>query len=352
MKLALVALVGLALAACGDNIKPDCTVDGAMCERLSYWHLFDSIADEVPAAGVIPYAVNTPLFSDYATKYRFLRVPDGQPADWADFDAFDLPVGTVLIKTFTYLHDMRDPSLGEMKLETRLLLHGSSGWHGASYVYDKDGRDATLTEAGATVDASWIDADGSTQTNAYVVPNSNQCKTCHAEHDAVTTPLGIKARHMNRPGPDGSGIADQLQNLIDLGELVGAPSPAAWPRLPNAFDPATGTLDRRARAWLDINCGHCHNPGGLARTSGLFLDITETDPAVLGVCKPPVATGPASGGLHYDIVPGQPDQSILVLRISSTEPAVKMPQLGRNLVEDEAVALIRDWITAMSAACN
>ncbi len=349
MKLALYAL---ALAACGDNVKPQCDADSAMCVRLSYWQLFDDLGAQVPAAGVIPYDVNTPLFSDYTTKDRYLRVPGGEPAEWANVDAFDLPVGTVLIKTFSYLHDRRDPTLGRTKLETRLLLHGSAGWHGASYVYDQDGRDATLTEAGTTIGATWIHDDGTTRTNQYVVPNSNQCKSCHGEHDAVTSPLGIKARHMNRPGPDGSGIADQLQNLIDVGALAGAPPPASWPRLPDAFDPASGTLDQRARAWLDINCGHCHNPGGLARTSGLFLDITETDPAVLGVCKPPVATGPASGGLHYDVVPGQPDQSILVLRISSTEPAVKMPQLGRNLVQDEAVALIRDWVTQMSGACG
>jgi uncharacterized repeat protein (TIGR03806 family) len=340
------------LAACGDNTKPDCAVDGPMCARLSYWELFDDIGAQVPAAGVVPYTVNTPLFSDYTTKDRYIRLPDGQAAAWADVDAFDLPVGSMLIKTFSYLHDRRDPTLGRDKLETRLLLHGSEGWHGASYVYDNDGRDATLKLEGATIDASWIHDDGSTRTNAYVVPNANQCKNCHAEHDSVTSPLGIKARHLNRSGPDGTGIADQLQNLIDLGELAGAPPPASWPRLPDAFDPATGTLEARARGWLDINCGHCHNPGGLARTSGLFLDITQTDPAKLGVCKPPVATGPASGNLLYDIVPGQPDQSIVVFRISSTEPAIKMPQIGRNLVQDEGVTLIREWIAAMSNACN
>jgi uncharacterized repeat protein (TIGR03806 family) len=349
---ALLALV-LALAACGDDQTPACGVDDAkLCARLSYWQLFDDLHDQVPAAGVIPYTVNTPLFSDYTTKDRYLRVPAGEPAAWADVDAFELPVGSMLIKTFSYLHDRRDPSLGRQLLETRLLLRGDDGWHGASYVYDADGRDAVLKTAGATVDATWIHDDGSTRTNAYVVPNSNQCKSCHAEHDDAVSPLGIKARHLNRPGPDGTSITDQLQNLIDLGDLAGAPAPDTWPRLPDAFDPTTGTLEQRARAWLDINCGHCHNPGGLARTTGLFLDITETDPAVLGACKPPVATGPASAGLHFDVVPGQPDQSILLYRISSTEPAVKMPQLGRNLVQDEAVTLIHDWIAAMSGSCG
>ncbi len=347
-----VLVVALALAACGDNVPGTCSVDGPMCARLSEWKLFDDLGNQVPAATVVPYTVNTPLFSDYATKDRYLYIPDGQAAQWADVDAFDLPVGSILIKTFSFLHDRRDPSLGRTKIETRLMLHGSEGWHGAAYTYDADGRDAELQVAGLTVGVSWIHDDGSERTDDYIVPNANQCKACHAEHDNTITPLGIKARHLNRSGPDGSGIADQRQNLIDSGQLVGAPAPASWPKLPDAFDPSTGTLEQRARGWRDINCGHCHNPGGLARTTGLFLDITETDPAVLGACKPPVATGPASDNLRYDIVPGDPDSSILVYRISSTAPAIKMPQLGRNLVQDEGVALIRDWVTSLSGSCN
>ena len=176
------------------------------------------------------------------------------------------------------------------------------------------------------------------------MPNANQCKNCHAEHDNKSTPLGPKARHLNKDG--------QLEAMVAAGQLTGAPDPTTWPKAPDAFDASTGTLDQRARAWLDINCGHCHNPKGLARTSGLYLDITETDPAVFGVCKPPVATGRGSGGLQYDILPGQPDQSILVYRISSTAAEVKMPELGRNLVHEEGVALIREWITSMTGGCS
>jgi hypothetical protein len=118
-----------------------------------------------------------------------------------------------------------------------------------------------------------------------------------------------------------------------------------------ATDPSTGSLDARARGWLDINCSFCHNPTGMARTSGLFLDIGQTEPAKLGVCKPPVATGRGSGGRAYDIIPGAPDASIMMYRVESTEPEIKMPELGRNLVYDEGAALIREWITAMPGGC-
>jgi uncharacterized repeat protein (TIGR03806 family) len=340
-------LIAVALAACGDNLAEPCDVsnpDAAMCDRLSRYGVFDDIVEQTPADGVIAYDVNTPLFSDYTTKFRFMRLPDGTTATWSDTDALDLPVGTMLIKTFAYLHDRRDPSQGRDLLETRLLIHGRTGWHGAAYVYDDDNADASQQIAGTVIDASWIHDDGTPRTNRYVVPNKNQCKDCHAEkQEHQISPIGPKVRHINRDG--------QLENLIAAGKLVGAPDPATWPKAPDAFDPQTGTLDQRARAWLDINCSYCHNPNGLARTSGLFLDIAETEPAKYGQCKPPVATGRGSGGRAYDIIPGQPDASIMMYRIESTEPETKMPELGRNLVHTEGAQLIRDWITSLPGGC-
>jgi uncharacterized repeat protein (TIGR03806 family) len=337
-----IALVVGGLAGCGDNST--CELDGTMCKRLSYYGLFDDIASQQPAAGVTPYELETPLFSDYTVKNRFFVLPAGTTAQWSDHDAFELPVGSALVKTFSYLDDRRDPYSHATRLETRLLIHGATGWHGASYVYDPDGRDATLAEAGAVLPETWTHDDGSTRSNDYVVPNQNQCKNCHAEHDDVVSPLGPKARHVNQ--------GDQLATWIAHGQLAGAPPAEQWPRDPNAIDPSTGSLDARARAFLDINCGHCHNPTGQARTSGLFLDAFETDLGKVGRCKPPVATGRGSGGLQFDIVPGNPDASILIYRVSATEPEIKMPELGRNLVYTEGVALLRDWIAAMPGACN
>lgn len=329
MRLALVAL----LAACGGEAADVCD---PFCTKLSALGVLEDPA-------TIPYTINTPLFSDYTAKDRALWLPPGTQLTWHDTAAFGMPTGAMLIKTFSYPHDRRDPAAGARPLETRILLRQDTGWVGAAYLYDGDGTDATLALAGATVDASWIHDDGSTRTNRYAVPNKNQCKNCHAESDDAIEALGPKARHLH--------TGDQLQQLIDRGVLVGAPAPETWPRAPVASDPSTGTLDERARAWLDINCASCHNPQGPARTSGLFLQAGETDPTALGVCKAPVAAGRGSGGRAYGIVPGQPDASILVFRIESTEADVKMPELGRNLVDAEGVALIRAWIAAMPGSC-
>ena len=355
-------LILAALAACGDGGDADCALpgdgpgidpDGKLCDRLSSYRLFEDLAAQRPAEGLIPYDVATPLFSDYTAKDRFVWLPPGAAMTWSDTDAFALPVGAVVVKTFGYAHDRRDPSLGKKLLETRLLVRGADEWRGVSYVHDEDGGDARRAVAGAFVNASWIHDDGGERTNRYVVPNQNQCKNCHAAHDDVLDVLGPKARHLNRPGPAGSGIENQLQALIDRGALAGAPPRASWPPAVVAADPGSGTLEERARTWLDVNCGACHNArGGAARTSGLYLDLAQTDLHELGLCKAPVAAGRGSGGRIYGIVPGQPDASILVFRIESIEADVKMPELGRNLVDAEGVSLIRQWIAQLPGSCT
>jgi uncharacterized repeat protein (TIGR03806 family) len=296
-----------------------------MCEHLSSWQLFADIQAQRPATGVIAYDLNTPLFSDYTIKNRFVRVPEGMTATWSDSEAFDLPIGSVLVKTFSY----------ERHIETRILVNGSAGWHGASYIYDDDQQDAQLAIAGGLP----MPADNPN----YAVPNQNQCKSCHAEAGDTITPIGPKARHVQ---------PERLEAMIAAGALIGAPPADQWPTPIAAFDAGSGSLDARARSWLDIKCGFCHNPAGNARTSGLDLDAKETDLAKLGICKAPVATGRGSGGRQFDIVPGQPDASIVVYRMESIEPEIRMPELGRNLVHAEGVALIREWITAMTGACS
>jgi uncharacterized repeat protein (TIGR03806 family) len=347
-------VLGALLAACGgggDAGDPRCSLSGvgpaidpdALCEKLSSYGLFEDLASQAPADGVVPYDVTTPLFSDYAAKDRFLFLPPGGAMTWSENDSFDLPDGAAVIKTFSYPLDRRDPALGRRLLETRVLVRTGGTWTGAAYIYDGSG-EARLALAGGFLDTSWIHDDGATRTNRYAVPNKNQCKNCHAETADTVDLLGPKARHMNRDG--------QLEELVASGVLVGAPAPDAWPRAVAAYDPASGSLDERARAWLDINCGYCHNAsGGAARTSALYLDLSVTEPREMGVCKPPVAAGRGSGGRAFSIVPGDPDASILVFRIESTEAEIKMPELGRNLVDTEGVALIRQWITEMPGGC-
>lgn len=331
--------------------EPDFDPGAEPCERLSSYGFFADAAAQVPAEGVLPYDVNTPLFSDYAAKHRFVWMPPGAAARYRDEGALEFPVGAVLIKTFGYLADLRDPGSPEHLIETRLLVRGEDGWEGLVYQWDEAQTEAVLAAAGGRADVSWIHHDGSERQIEYLVPNVNQCKNCHENAKAVL-PIGPKAAHLNRDHAYEDGVANQLSRWSEVGYLEGAPAPAEAPRTPVWNDPETGDVAARARAWLDVNCAHCHNPEGPARTSGLDLRQTQEQPFAFGVCKGPVAAGDGSGGRQYGIVPGDPDASILVYRIESNEPDVRMPELLRQTVDEEGVALVREWIAGMEGSCG
>ncbi|MCX8476426.1 MAG: hypothetical protein MT490_11580 [Sphingomonas sp.] len=301
--------------------------------RLSDYGFFADLAGEKPAARVMPYGLETPLFSDYAEKRRFLYVPAGQKARYDAEAAFDFPVGTALIKTFGY------PQQGRFKpLETRLLLRRASGWVALPYVWDAEGTDALLKRAGTRIPVAFTDPAGKIRQISYAVPNQNQCKDCHALSGTIT-PIGAKARYLNHDG--------RLQKLLAAGMLDRLPADA--PRVARWDDPAA-RLEDRARAYLEINCAHCHNTAGAASNSGLFLDLRRSDPVALGVRKRPVAAGRGSGDRDFAIAPGEPDASILIYRMESVDPGIAMPELGRATVHAEGVALLREWIAAMPKA--
>lgn len=321
-------------------------------KKLSEYNFFvDDPYDHKPNGGVVPYDINTPLFSDYTAKHRFVWMPPGTSAQYDSDEAFSFPVGAVLIKSFGYLHDMRDPSKGEDILETRLLVHKADGWVGLPYVWNSDKSDADLKVAGGEIHVEWTHLDGSKRSNNYILPNMNQCKGCHDASGAIV-PIGPKARHLNKLFAYNGGAENQLARWTKIGYLTGAPAPEKAPRLPVWDDPSTGAVPDRARAYLDANCTHCHNPKGPANTSGLDLRYSQTDPRQWGVMKPPVAAGRGAGDNRFDIVPGKPDESILIFRLDSTDPGIMMPELPRRLVHEEAVALLREWIATMAPAAS
>lgn len=317
--------------------------------KLSEYGFFAGpIAEQQPASGVLPYSLNTPLFSDYAQKLRFVKLPEGSKVPYNDMEVLNFPVGTVIIKTFYYPHDARKPEKGRRLMETRLLIHEEDGWEALPYQWLEDQRDAVLDVAGGRKDVKFVDASGKKRKFTYSMPNKNQCKGCHS-WDGAMRPIGPSARQLNGQltYPDGQS-ANQLMHWAEVGMLEGLPEDhAGIPQVPLWDDPASGSLDARARAWLDINCAHCHNPHGPASTSGFFLDIHQTEPQVFGVFKTPVAAGRGAGDARYDIHPGQPDNSILYYRMASTDPGVMMPEVGRRLVHTESLELIREWISQM-----
>jgi uncharacterized repeat protein (TIGR03806 family) len=314
-------------------------------EKLSEYGFFQgTLSDLKPSAGVLPYNVNSPLFSNYAEKSRFIKIPEGTSITYNDSVVFELPSGTVIIKNFFYLNDFRKPEKGRKILETRLLVNQPDGWEAYPYIWNEEQTEAYYDPAGETKTISYTNASGKKVTTPYAIPNKNQCKGCHIRNEKLL-PIGLSARQLNRMIKDPNGtIENQLLHWKALGILKDLPPADAVPSLAAMDDALSGDLNTRARSYLDANCGHCHSRSGPANTSGLYLDIYEKDPAHLGVNKTPVAAGRGAGDLQVDIKPGEPQKSIMVYRMKTNDPAIAMPEIGREQIHKEGVALIEQWI--------
>lgn len=310
-------------------------------ERLSSYRFFVDAAGRTANAGVTAYDLATPLWSDDALKFRYVYIPPGAQAQYRDDGVFEFPVGTVLIKSFAYPADMRAPDDDVRLLETRLLIRRPDGWAALPYVWNEDGSEALYAPIGADIPVSLTWNNGEAIAIDWAVPNRNQCKGCHDVAGAIT-PIGPSARNLNRDIDGHNQLARWL--AADLIDRV----PDAAPRAPDAYDPASGAVDARARAYLDINCAHCHNPDGPAHTSGLDLRWNAEPAIAWGVGKRPTAAGRGSAGMAFAIEPGHPERSFLLYRMESSDPGVMMPELGRTLTDERAVALIREWIAGMS----
>lgn len=305
---------------------------------------------------VVPYEVNTPLFSDYALKERAIWIPTSTAIEFEPRDAFTFPVGSAIIKSFLVAPDLRQPEAGRRLVETRVLIRYADGWRPYPYLWREDGSDADLHLRGLTIEVPLIDPFGAMRTAQYLVPQRNQCLACHQAADRSILIIGPKARYLNRLNVYGGVAKNQLEHLTDLGMLVGLPDLATVER---AFDfdslATTGTssldsatLEKAARDYLDVNCAHCHNPNATQGvTSQLFLDYDSADLFRLGVCKEPGSAGSGTGGRRWDIVPGDPEASILWYRMDTEEVGAMMPLLGRSLRDEWGAGLVRGWIQNM-----
>ena len=294
---------------------------------LSDYGFFADLGAQVPASGVVPYRLNTPLFSDGAEKLRFVFRPSGGQIRARGEGLLDLPVGSALIKTFAFGEG------GDRRLiETRVLLHRADGWLALPYLWNEEQTEAKLAVAGARVEVTTPKGEAI----SYRVPNKNQCKECHGLEGEVV-PIGPKARNLS---------ADWLQDMVAAGHIDTMPEGAD--QLPLWERRETAPVDAAARAYLDVNCAHCHRPSATASNSGLDLRWEQDRPLDIGIMKRPVAAGRGAGAHLYDIVPGKPDESILLHRMLSNDPGVAMPELGKSTVDEDGVETVRKWIASMS----
>jgi uncharacterized repeat protein (TIGR03806 family) len=367
------------------------------CPNLSDYNLFQDATDPTtnPNAGGVIFDLTTPLFTDYATKYRFVFVPEGEKIEYNENEVLNFPVGSVIVKTFTMPVDTSAREGAEVVIETRLLIHRENGWVARPYYWNpgSGATDASLSISSKTVSVTTTH-NGNPMTFDYIVPSQASCLSCHAVQSAglpkITLPIGPKARFLNRDYDYNSGsaliqteaeTANQLTYWAEHGILSGLPNVATVPVTPTYRDGdeaglanmSEAEVQDAAEAYLDINCAHCHRAGltiaeielgdgsnvadsyrGAAGSTGVHLEYNrnfEDDQAKFGVCKTPVAGG--HNDYPQDVVPSRADLSYLRFRVETTDSRHKMPELGRVTTHGEGVSLISAWINQMDpAACT
>jgi uncharacterized repeat protein (TIGR03806 family) len=320
-------------------------LDAVPYAKLSDYNFFEGeLKNLQPVYGVLPYDLNSSLFSDYALKKRFVWMPQGEKAHYmADGEVLHFPVGTVLIKNFYY--DNTVPSGASFIIETRLLIKKEDGWITANYVWDGPQTEALLNTNGGVQRVKWMQ-EGQEMTLNYKIPSQNQCLQCHAQND-ITQPIGTKPQNINKLFDYADGSMNQLAKWKNAGYLNAYPdqvlSTVNW-------EDTSKPLGLRARSYLDVNCAHCHTQGAdCGNTPMDFAFGMTTNPDNLGICREPVDF--VTGTEQY-IVDGQDtSNSLMYWRMSNTIQAEMMPPIGRITVHTEGLQLIEEWINSLESQC-
>ncbi|WP_394132699.1 SO2930 family diheme c-type cytochrome [Shewanella maritima] len=322
------------------------------CPNLSDYGLFidPTKPTESPQTPGISYQLSTELFSNYASKYRFVFLPDNSQITFNPTEVFALPVGTVLVKTFALPNDtqLNGPD-NERNIETRLLIHRETGWEALVYQWDEQEQTASLNITGSAINHTLI-SQGQSLNFDYQIPSKVECKVCHQSVTATTNriiPIGLKAHLLNTPILTQTSSINQLTHWQQQGWLAGLPAIAQVAQS-FAIDDETQTLTARAKGYLDVNCAHCHSEEGFASLSGLRLgfDVDHTT-FEYGICKQPPGWDGGPDGLAYDIVPGNGERSIVHNRQILSSAKDRMPPIGREIIHYEGVELVKRWIDSL-----
>ena len=353
-------VVILILSSCRKDTEEDCPVpavavgdvnvilDQFPFETLSEYNFFvGEMSNQSPNTGVQPYDIIAHLFTDYALKKRFVWIPPGEKAHYVgDHKVLEFPVGTVIIKNFYY--NNVQPSNTTRIIETRLLVRKQEGWRFGEYVWNDDQTEAYLDLSGSYTDIEWIDENGVDRAANYRIPSDAECFTCHKNYN-IASPIGPKPQNMNFDQEYTNGSANQLQKWMDLGYLE-AMDPSSVSTVVDYTDINESLLER-SRAYIDINCSHCHQEGSHCDYRPMRFAYSETTELInLGVCVEPNEL--INSDLIYVISPGNSERSVMHFRLGSTAEEYRMPLLGRTIVHEEGLELIENWINSLDIVCQ
>lgn len=284
--------------------------------RLSDYKIFaGDPAALIPGNGFQLYELATGLFTDYAEKQRLIKVPAGKTMLAVNEGLPQFPDSTILVKTFYYFNDKREPSKGKHLIETRLLVKDNGQWTAGTYVWNDTQTDAVLVSKGASVPVSWIDESADRNTISYRIPSTKDCASCHNSSN-VLMPVGIKIRNLNREVVRNNVAINQLQHLQNAG-VLNAVDAARFSQLPD-WQNEKYTMIERVRAYLDVNCAHCHSDKGSCAFSALRFgwEIPLADTRINN----------------------KKDRIIKMMEKG------RMPRIGTTIIDKEALTLIKKYL--------
>jgi uncharacterized repeat protein (TIGR03806 family) len=284
--------------------------------KLSDYNIFTGDpAALTPGNGFHLYELATGLFTDHAEKQRLIKVPANQKITAVNDGLPQFPEGTILVKTFYYFNDKRDTSKGKRIIETRILFKNNGQWMAGTYVWNKEQSDAVLVTGGQKAAVNWVDENANNKTISYQIPSARDCGACHSNNNSIM-PIGLKVRNLNRDVTRNNTSLNQLQYLQDAG-IMNAVNPDRFSKLP-AWQNDAYSVSERVRAYLDVNCAHCHSStGSCARSDVRFAwEIPMEDTRITAKKD----------------------------RIISLMEKGRMPRIGTTVVDEKALALIKKYL--------
>jgi len=284
-----------------------------------------NLSDLTPDEDVHLYDLNSRLFTDYAHKQRLLRLPEGAAMQYNNSDLLpNFPDNTLISKTFYYYEDESNTASNKIIIETRVMIKTEGTWKIGNYKWNSDMTEATYTNDGSIVSVEYLNTEGITQNIEYQIPTNDDCIKCH-QIDDVKTPIGPKLRNMNFNPNNETVNINQLQYFINEGLLEGLTNPSDITVLPDWEDDNFDIFEQ-GRGYMEINCAHCHQPGGFTPTTFLLDFRLETAFDDTGIYS--------RRGQIED-------------RIQSTTPKYLMPIIGRSLVHSEGVEMMLEYLQAI-----
>lgn len=326
------------------GITMPANVGGALPATLSATNLFSSLATLTSNPGIIPYDVNSPLWSDGAHKRRWVALPGASRIAFAPTGEYTWPGGTIFVKHFEL--ETNEVTHLSKRLETRVLVLDSVGTngYGVTYQWNDAGTEATLVANDGLDQALSITTASGTRAQTWHYPSRSQCLQCHTQNAGFV--LGPKTRQLNGtyayPGANSDNQLRTWNYLRMFVTDIGEGSIATLTKLVTVDD-SSASLEKRARSYLDANCAPCHRPGGSPAAWDARFD-TELEAQQI-----------INGGLTNNlgiaasrvVVPQDTSLSAMHVRLTSSSAGVQMPPLARNVVDMAAMATIAQWISSL-----